>query len=331
MRLPPRPAPVLALLIAFNATAWMWAGSAFSARPDLMGLALIAWVFGLRHAVDVDHIAAIDNAVRKLLQNRAQAANVGLYFSLGHSTVVVLASVAIAAAASGSHGWLDWSAAAGGTVGASVSAAFLLLIAASNLVTMVTLLRNYRAVTRGVAADRQTVETILNGRGILARIVRPVIRMIRRDWQMYPVGFLFGLGFDTATEVGLLGIAATQAAQGLPTWYILVFPALFTAGMSLVDTAEGMLMCRAYAWAFAQPGRRLLYNLTITGLSVVLAIGIGAFELLSQIGGKLGWSGGFAALTDYATESATSLGILAVAAFLMVWAGFAVVSRVRSV
>src|SRR5262249_8720574 len=145
-----------------------------------------------------------------------------------------------------------------------------------------------------------------------------VIRMIRRDWQMYPVGFLFGLGFDTATEVGLLGIAATQAAQGLPTWYILVFPALFTAGMSLLDTGEGMVMCRAYAWAFAQPGRRLLYNLTITGLSVVLAIGIGAFELLSQIGGKLGWSGGLSALTDYVTESTTSIGILAVGAFLMV-------------
>lgn len=290
-----------ACLIASNIAAWLWAWSVFGARPDLLALAFLAWVFGLRHAVDADHIAAIDNAVRKLLQAGQRPSTVGLHFSLGHSTVVILASVAIAAAAGGMHTWLDGFQAIGARIGAIVSAAFLLVIALMNLNILVGLLRGTQQEPRAG--------------GLLSRILRPLMRLVGRSWHMYPIGFLFGLGFDTATEVGLLGIAATQAAQGLPTWYILVFPALFTAGMTLVDTADGVLMLRAYSWAVGQPRRRRLYNLTITAVSVVVALVIGGIEALGLIGPR------FASLGDMLTNA----GFLIVGLFLVIWGAYAVV------
>jgi len=316
-----------ALLIGANVAAWLWAWAAFAQRPSLLGLALLAWVFGLRHAVDADHIAAIDNAVRKLMQDGQRPIGVGCYFSLGHSTVVVLVSVAVAAAAGSLHGRWDALQAVGGVIGTTVSAVFLLLIALANLAVLPGIWRSFRAVARGDGLDQQALDTLLNGRGLLARLLRPVFRAISRSWHMYPVGFLFGLGFDTATEVGVLGIAATQAAQGVPAWHIMVFPALFTAGMSLIDTLDGVLMLGVYSWAFVRPIRKLWYNLTITAASVVVALVIGAVEALGLIGGELGLRGGIWAPIAALNDDMANVGFLVIGIFLLVWGISAAIYR----
>jgi high-affinity nickel-transport protein len=261
--------PLLALA-GVNLVLWAWAGAAFAHRPELLGSALLAWLFGLRHAADADHLAAIDNVVRKLMQDGQRPRLVGLYFSLGHATVVILAAAVIAVTASDKA--LAGFAATGSIVGTLVSAVFLLLIALTNLHTLVDLLRG-----RSHHAAN----------GLLARILAPAMRLIRRPAQMYPLGFLFGLGFDTATEVGLLALAATQAAAGLSFADVLIFPALFTAGMALIDTADSILMVSAYGWAFIDPARKRTYNLTVTILSIVVALGIGGLEVLGLIADRL--------------------------------------------
>ena len=271
-------APLYGGLIAANAGAWTWAWAALHDRPTLLGIALLAWVFGLRHAVDADHIAAIDNVVRKLMQDDQRPLTVGLWFSLGHSTIVVLASLAIAATAAAMQGRLDAAMQVGGIVGTFVSAAFLLVIAVANLVILCAVWRSFREVRRGGRLNEDALNLLLAGRGLLARLFRPLFRAITKTWHMYPLGFLFGLGFDTATEVGLLGIAATQAARGMSPWQAMVFPALFTAGMALVDTTDSVLMVGAYGWAFLNPIRKIWYNLTITAISVVVAVLIGGLE-----------------------------------------------------
>jgi high-affinity nickel-transport protein len=309
-----------ALLIGANVAAWLWAWAAFAQRPSLLGLALLAWVLGLRHAVDADHIAAIDNAVRKLMQDGARPVGVGFFFSLGHSTVVVLVSVAVAVAAGSLRGRWDALQAMGSVIGTTVSVLFLLLIALANLAMLPGIWRSFRAVAQGEALDQHALETLLNGRGLLARLLRPVFRAVSRSWHMYPVGFLFGLGFDTATEVGVLGIAATQAAQGVPAWHILVFPALFTAGMSLIDTLDGVLMLGVYSWALVRPIRKLWYNLTITAASVIVALVIGAVEALGLIGGRLGLHGGIWAPIAALNDDMAGVGFVVVGFFLLVWA-----------
>jgi high-affinity nickel-transport protein len=316
-----------ALLIGANIAGWLWAWAAFAQLPALLGLALLAWVFGLRHAVDADHIAAIDNAVRKLMQDGRRPIGVGFYFSLGHSTVVVLVSVAVAAAAGSLHGSWDALQAVGSVIGTTVSAVFLLLIAVANLAALPGIWRSFRAVAQGGTLDPQALETLLNGRGLLARVLRPVFRAVSRSWHMYPVGFLFGLGFDTATEVGLLGIAATQAAQGVSAWHILVFPALFTAGMSLVDTLDGVLMLGVYSWAFVRPLRKLWYNLTITAASVVVALVIGAVEALGLIGGELGLHGGIWTPIAALNDDMADVGFLVIGIFVLVWGASAAMYR----
>jgi high-affinity nickel-transport protein len=218
-----------ALLLGANIIAWSWSWAVFGARPALLGLALLAWAFGLRHAVDADHIAAIDNAVRKLVQDGKRPIGVGFFFSLGHSTIVVLASAALAAGASSLQGRWGQLQSVGTVVGTTVSAVFLLMLGLANLVTLLGLWRSIRAVAQGAALDQQVLDRLLDERGLLARLLRPMLRTISRSWHLYPVGFLFGLGFDTATEVGVLGITATQAAQGISPWHILIFPAVFAA------------------------------------------------------------------------------------------------------
>ena len=241
---------IYAILVTANLAAWAWALLAFRGYPVLLGTALLAYGFGARHAVDADHIAAIDNVTRKLMQQGQRPVGVGFFFSLGHSTVVALASAGIALAAAALEtrfaGWREL----GELVGTGVSAAFLFLIALVNLVVLVQLYRAFRRVRRGGRLVEDELEGFLSQRGLLGRIFRPLFRFIGASWQMYPLGFLFGLGFDTATEVGLLGISAAEAAHGLSLWSILVFPALFTAGMSLVDTTDSVLMLGAYGWAF---------------------------------------------------------------------------------
>jgi len=322
-------AGIYTVLIAANLLAWGWAFLAFRHYPVLLGTALLAYGFGLRHAVDADHIAAIDNVTRKLMQEGQRPVAVGFFFSLGHSTVVVLASIAIAATATAFRNQLDSFRSVGGVVGTLVSALFLLAIAVMNTVILATVYRTFRRVRAGEPYAEEDLDMLLAGRGVLARLFRPLFRMIRRSWHMYPLGFLFGLGFDTATEVGLLGISAAQAAQGMPVWSILVFPALFTAGMSLVDTTDSILMLGAYGWAFVRPVRKLYYNMTITFVSVLVALLVGGIEVLGLAGDQFGLKGPFWDGIGALNDNFGTLGYLIIAVFAVSWIASAIIYRVR--
>ena len=233
---------VYALLLVFNAAAWLWAIVAFHNYPVLLGTAALAYSFGVRHAFDADHIAAIDNVTRKLMQEGRRPVGVGLFFSLGHSTIVVALTVAIAVATTELQGRFDAFKSFGGIVGTLVSALFLFAIAIANIIVLASVWRTFQTVKSGGRFVEEDLDLMLANRGLLGCLFRRFFRLIERSWQMYPLGVLFGLGFDTATEVGLLGISATQASQGLSIWSILVFPALFTAGMTLLDTTDSILM-----------------------------------------------------------------------------------------
>jgi high-affinity nickel-transport protein len=307
------------LLIAANIAAWIWAWTAFADRPALLGTAFLAYMFGLRHAFDADHIAAIDNVVRKLMQEGKAPYSVGFFFSLGHSSIVILASIAIAATAATLQGRLDQFHEIGGVIGTVVSALFLLIIGLANLFIMKGIWSAFGRARRGERIVDEDLDMLLAGRGLLARLFRPLFRVVSRSWHMYPIGFLFGLGFDTATEIGLLGISATQAAQGLSFWTILVFPALFTAGMSLMDTTDSALMTGAYGWAFDNPIRKLWYNLTITAASVVVAIFIGGIEALGLIGDKLGLEGGVWDVIGGLNDNLANFGFAVVGIFIASW------------
>jgi high-affinity nickel-transport protein len=320
---------IYAILLAANLAAWGWALVAFHDHPVLLGTALLAYGFGLRHAVDADHIAAIDNVTRTLMQDGQRPVSVGLFFSLGHSTVVVLASVAIAATATAFKDRFDAFKELGGVIGTLVSAAFLLVIAAMNLTILVQVYRTFRRVKAGAAYVEEDLDMLLAGRGLMARLFRPMFRLIRASWHMYPLGFLFGLGFDTATEVGLLGISATQASQGLSIWSILVFPALFTAGMSLVDTTDGILMLGAYGWAFLKPIRKLYYNMTITFVSVVVAVLVGGIEALGLVAEQFGFDGGFWDAIGALNDNFGAIGYLIIGIFVLSWVVSAAIYRIR--
>ena len=321
---------IYALLVPANIAAWIIAWISFADRPGLLGIAFAAWVFGLRHAIDADHIAAIDNVVRKLMQDGKRPVETGFFFSLGHSTIVVLASAALAATSAAMQDRLLAFKAVGGVIGTAVSAAFLLLIAVANLVILRGVWRGFRHVAGGGTLDPASLDaTLAAGGGILARLCRPLFRAVTRSWHMYPLGFLFGLGFDTATEVGLLGIAATQAAQGLSPWRTLVFPALFTAGMALVDTADSMLMVGAYGWAFVQPLRKLWYNLTITAASVAVALLIGGIEAAGLLADRFGLAGGIWSVVSSLNADLADFGFVVVGIFVCAWGASAVVYRWR--
>ncbi|HME27050.1 MAG TPA: HoxN/HupN/NixA family nickel/cobalt transporter [Acetobacteraceae bacterium] len=310
---------IYAFLIVANAAAWLWAWIAFADRPALLGTAFLAYMFGLRHAFDADHIAAIDNVVRKLMQEGKAPYSVGFFFSLGHSTIVVLASIAIVATAAALQSKLDAFHDLGGVIGTLVSALFLLAIGVANLFILRGIWSAFVRARRGEPIVNEDLDALLAGRGFIARIFRPLFRVVSRSWHMYPIGFLFGLGFDTATEIGLLGISATQAAQGMSFWTILVFPTLFTAAMSLMDTTDSVLMTRAYGWAFVHPIRKLWYNLTITAASVVVALFIGGVEALGLIGDKLGLEGGFWHLVGDLNDNLTNFGFVVVGIFVASW------------
>jgi len=306
-------------LIAANLFAWGWAVAAFYGHPMLLGTALLAYGFGLRHAVDADHIAAIDNVTRKLMQDGQRPIAVGFFFALGHSSIVLVAATAIAASATTLQHSYPGLVDAGGTIGTTVSAAFLLAIAAANAALLVAISRLFGTVRRGGAYRAGELEATLARRGLLARLLRRLFRLISHSWHMYPLGLLFGLGFDTASEVGVLGIAAAEAVKGLPVSSILVFPVLFTAGMSLVDTTDGVLMLGAYGWAFRNPFRKLYYNLAITGMSVVVALLVGGIEALGLIAGKLGLAGGLWDIINAASGNLGMFGYLIVALFVASW------------
>ena len=312
---------IYALLAVANIAAWIWAIVAFHNYPILLGTAALAYSFGLRHAFDADHIAAIDNVTRKLMQDGRRPVGVGLFFSLGHSTIVIALSIAIAVTATALQGQFDAFKTFGAVAGTLVSALFLFAIAFANILVLISVYKTFQTVKSGGRFVEEDFELVLANRGLLGRLFRRFFRVIERSWQMYPLGVLFGLGFDTATEVGLLGISATQASQGLSIWSILVFPALFTAGMTLIDTTDSILMLGAYGWAYVKPIRKLYYNLTITAVSVVVAVVVGGLEALNLIGDQLGLTdgGGFWGAIGYINDNFGVLGYGIVGLFLISW------------
>ena len=317
------------VLIGANVFVWLWALAALHDKPVLMGAALLAYSFGLRHAVDADHIAAIDNVTRKLMQQGERPIGVGLYFSLGHAAVVVILSIAVAFAASEVQGSLASLKAFGDVAGTLISALFLFAIAVFNIIVLISVYRSFDAVRRGETFVEDDFDILLNSRGFLARFFRPLFRLVTKSWHMAPIGFLFGFGFDTVTEVGLFGISATQATSGSSLAVVLLFPALFAAGMTLLDTTDGILMLGAYGWAFMKPIRKLYYNLTITAVSVLVALVVGGLEALNLIRDKLGLTGGGWEVIGSINDNFGALGFAIIGLFLLSWVGSAAFYKLK--
>ncbi|WP_439654769.1 HoxN/HupN/NixA family nickel/cobalt transporter [Trinickia terrae] len=317
------------LLIAFNAGAWVWAFAAFHGQPVLLGTALLAYTFGLRHAVDADHIAAIDNVTRKLLQEKRNPLGVGFFFSLGHSTVVIVMTVVVAMTTASLSNRFSELKDIGGVISTCVSAFFLFVLAAANLVVLRGVFRTFRAVQRGEPLVEEDLDLLLGNRGFLARLFKPLFRLASRSWHMYPIGFLFGLSFDTATEIALFGISATQVSGGMSLWSVIVLPVLFTAGMSLVDTTDGILMMGAYKWAFVRPIRKIYYNMTITFVSVLVAVVIGGIETLALIADKLDMRGPFWDYVGMLSDHFGTLGYIVIGLFFVSWIVSALVYRLK--
>lgn len=304
------------VLIALNIAAWIWAFAISQGRPALLGTALLAWVFGLRHAVDADHVAAIDNSVRKLMQQGGRPVTTGLFFSLGHSTVVFVAVALLVATAAALKNDLATFKSYGGAIGVSISAIFLLLIAVLNLFILRSVWLSFRSAARNGALDGAHE---MHAGGVIGRIFRPLFHVVTKSWHLYPIGLLFGLGFDTATEIGFLSIAGSEVASGMLPWHALVFPALFTASMALVDTADSALMVGAYGWASVNPIRKLWYNLTITVVSVVVALFIGGIEAFALIGEKFGFGSGFWEWVSEINNDLANFGFVIVGIFIVAW------------
>lgn len=319
---------VLGLLVVLNALVWVAALMTFRHFALLLGTATLAYAFGLRHALDADHISAIDNVTRKLMQEGQRPVAVGFFFSLGHSTIVILLTIGIALTAGQLQSRFPGMQRVGGLIGTSISALFLLAIAGINLLVLRGVFGAFVRVKRGEPYDDQTADTMLGQLGFLGRIFRPVFRLVDRSWKMYAVGFLFGLGFDTATEIGLLGIAAASATQGLPIWSILLFPALFTAGMCLLDTADGVLMLGAYGWACVHPIRKLYYNMTITAVSVLVAVIVSGIEILNMVSDQWGLHGSFWSAVGSVSDHFGAIGAGIVGIFIVSWGASAFVYRV---
>jgi high-affinity nickel-transport protein len=289
-------------VLALNVSGWALLAAAGGhyhvARGEVFGLGtgVLAYTLGMRHAFDADHIAAIDNTTRKLIHDGERPLSVGYFFSLGHSTVVLLLAVVLnfgiravnGAVRNGSSGWHQWT----NIVGTSISGTFLYLIALLNLVVLVSIIRVTREMRQG-RYDETELERQLESRGLMNRLLGGYAKRIDGPAKMYGVGLLFGLGFDTASEVALLVLAGTAAVGGLPFYAVLSLPVLFAAGMCLFDTIDGCFMNFAYGWAFARPIRKLYYNLTITGLSVFVALFIGTIEILGLLAKESGLTGGF--------------------------------------
>jgi nickel/cobalt transporter (NiCoT) family protein len=331
-------AGMVGFLLAITAAAWAVLGLLVApahyqlgdAGAFSLGLGLTAYLLGMRHAFDADHIAAIDNTTRKLLAERGERhrpLSVGFWFALGHSTIVfgmvLLLALGVRAVAGEIANDDSPLKQIGGLIGTGVSGLFLIVIGVINLVVLIGVLGVFRRMRSG-HFDEAELETQLDRRGFLSRILGGVTKAVRRPWHMFPVGLLFGLGFDTATEVTLLVIAGGAAASSLPWYAILVLPVLFAAGMSLFDSADGVFMCFAYDWAFMKPVRKVFYNLTITSLSVAVALIVGVIELIGLLSDKLGITTGPLAVIanvnlDYVGFGVVGLFVLTWAAALLIW------------
>jgi high-affinity nickel-transport protein len=283
------PVAYFAVIGALHATAVALLLPAIASHPMLLGIGFLAYTLGMRHAFDADHVAAIDNIVRKLVQQRRDPLGVGFYFSLGHSTVVCLMAVGIAFFA-------RWAAAlpalrtVGGVAGTLVSGTFLLVIGVINLFILIEIVLLFQRMRRAETVD-DSLDRLHGSRGLVARIVKPLFDFVSTSRRMYPIGFVFGLGFDTASEVALLALSAGVAVGAPPANGVIALPLLFAAGMTLMDTADGVFMTRAYHWALSTPLRKLYYNLTVTALSVAAALLIGSIEIVTVAGNGLGLSG----------------------------------------
>jgi high-affinity nickel-transport protein len=319
---------IYTFLLGYNILAWLLALVIFGKTPALLLLAATAYTFGLRHAFDADHISVIDNVTRKLMQEKKRPVGVGFFFSLGHSTIVVGLTIFIALTTIAAKNFASVQA-IGGLIGTSVSALFLLLIAAINIVILVDIYKTFRQVRDGGDYNDLALDESLNKRGLLGRFFRPLLRMIDQSWKMYPLGLLFGLGFDTASEVGLLGIAATTAGKGIPVAAILLFPALFTAGMTLMDTTDSILMLGAYGWAFVKPLRKLYYNLNVTLISVVVALVVGGLEAFNILATALNWSGPIWDQIGNLNDNFGLIGVIIVLLFLASWASSTIIYKVK--
>jgi nickel/cobalt transporter (NiCoT) family protein len=298
-------------------------------NPALAGLGTLAYTFGLRHAFDADHIAAIDNTTRKFLQEGKRSLGVGFFFSLGHSTIVFALAAGLAVAAHTVDSTIPAFQDYGSSIGASVSGTFLWLIGILNLLVLLDILRIFRDMRRG-SYDRERLEQRLLDRGFMNRFfLGRFARRIRASWQMYPLGLLFGLGFDTATEVGLLALAAGVATHHVPVLAVLSLPLLFAAGMSLMDTADGAFMSQAYGWAFSNPVRKVYYNITVTSLSVTVALLIGTIELLQVAATKLSLESGFWAFLTGLDFGKLGYGIVGL--FVLTWVVSLAVWKLRRI
>jgi nickel/cobalt transporter (NiCoT) family protein len=329
----PKVIGIYTLLISANIGLWVITLLASITYPLLLPVAAAAYGFGLRHAVDADHISAIDNVTRKLMQEKKKPVAVGFFFSLGHSSVVFIMATLIAAGsayvssnlANGDSPLKTY----GGLIGTGVSALFLFAIAVINIIILVQIFQTFRHVTRGNGYDEQEVDDYLHKRGFFARIFRPLFKTIDTSWKMYPVGFLFGLGFDTATEIALLASAGAFATQHVPFYVVMLLPLLFTAGMSLADTTDGVLMLGAYGWAFVKPIRKLFYNMSITLISVLVALVVGALETLSILSSQLNLSGGFWGFVGDLNENFGTVGAAIIVIFLLSWGVSSIIYRVK--
>jgi high-affinity nickel-transport protein len=306
-------------VLAANLLVWLWALIAFAHQPALLGASALAYLFGLRHAFDADHIASIDNVVRKLMEEGTKTSSVGLLFALGHSTVVFVATCVIASTAAGTEGANEALHHTGGIVGTVISSLFLTLVGAANL----RILKDLWSMPASTRDKRQFHDpghqSSRERPAAAATFFRPVFRLVSRPWHMYLIGALFALAFDTAAEIAVLGISTTQVAHGTSFVSILVFPMLFAAGMCLADAADSVLMTEAYGLALEKPLRKRWYNLVVTAGSGLVALIIGGTQIVGLIGEELGWSGELWEAISKFRADLSSLGVALVAIFAVVW------------
>lgn len=318
-------------LICVNIAAWIWAFAIFSQQPILLGTALLAYVLGLRHAVDPDHIAAIDNVTRNLVFAGKQPLTTGLWFALGHSTIVLAACALIAILAGGADGLLTGFKPVGSVIGTLVAATFLLIIGLLNLSVFLGIWRLKQGLKKNGGLEQANADALLAKQGFLARLLRPLFRLIRAPWHMYVLGLLFGLGFDTATSIGLFSMAAMNSGETFSFATIMIFPVLFAAGMALADAADGAMMMGAYHWARKDPLRKLNYNLIVTGFSALIALGIGALQASGLIADVFAPSGFVWDILAFVQNRTDILGFAIVATFMLIWGAAVLKMRTRNI
>lgn len=326
-RMRPGNIALIAALLVANIVAWVWAWLLFQGQPSLLGIALMAWTLGLRHAMDADHIVAIDNVTRHLMQSGRRSVTVGLFFSLGHSSVVMVVTLLLALATGHTQHWFEHVKDAGSTVGTMVSAGLLFVVGMANAVTLWRMTAQLRGMQKVDDSNAESFPSLKMKPWGLAVVLRPFMALIARSWHMLPLGFLFGLGFDTATEISLLGLSAAQAAKGASVLMVMVFPALFAAGMVLVDTLDNMLMLGAYESAFENPESKLRYNILITSISVALALGVGGIELVNYCAEHFQLSGVVAFALNSVGEQFDVVGAAIVGMFILCWGTSCLLAR----